>query len=588
MHQLAEVKPISTQYTKYTASRFDQGFTVSHYAGKVEYRTSGWIDSNRDPLSESVSSLLASSTIPYIASLFTDELETDSNPTGEVSSRSARVRRGAFRTVGQRHKERLAALMTQLRQTQPHFVRCIVPNTSKSPLLLDAPLVLDQLRCNGVLEGIRIARLGYPNRLPFSDFRRRFEIITPGVIPKGLFIEGAEASTKMLRVLELDPRSFKVGLTKVFFKAGILAELEERRDDELSAILSKVQASCRGFMARRQANKILNRAAAVRTIQRNARIYIALRNWPWWPLYQKIRPLLAAARNDDAMRRQEEELVASRELAEAAALERKKLELAQIELEAEKVRIEKDLENERATTRLREELLLKSKAREAELEEDCQLMQEDMATLDDQLNRAMSSISESEDRIQDLNAAFANSNRLLATLEAEQVAWKLREATLASQTSVKTEEWEKMLVERDQGIKDSSSLRRDLVELKQDSEREKERLSTSISALERRLAGETKDSTETRSKLLSVETELKSMKEDLSRISKERRDLESEIKLAKAEILRGHSGKSYFILNLLLHLDLFVLNLRSSQVCSRTRCCRFESSRFTISTKFDI
>ena len=116
--------------------------------------------------------------------------------------------------------------MAQLQATQPHFVRCIVPNANKRPGRVDVPLVLDQFRCNGVLEGIRIARLGYPNLLPFVEFRQRYEVLTPGIIPKG-YMDGREACRRMVGALELDEALFKIGMLKVFFKAGVQAELEE-------------------------------------------------------------------------------------------------------------------------------------------------------------------------------------------------------------------------------------------------------------------------------------------------------------------------------------------------------------------------
>jgi myosin protein heavy chain len=197
------------------------------------------------------------------------------------------LKRGAFRTVAQRHREQLSSLMAQLHATQPHFVRCIVPNSLKKAGRIDVPLVLDQLRCNGVLEGIRIARLGYPNRLPFVEFRQRYEVLTPGIIPRG-YMDGRKACLRMVDALELDKSNYKVGTSKIFFKAGVLAELEERRDALLFEIFSRLQAAARMWTARRQMKKILNRAIAVRTIQRNARIYGELREWPWWQLYTKV------------------------------------------------------------------------------------------------------------------------------------------------------------------------------------------------------------------------------------------------------------------------------------------------------------
>lgn len=280
--------PGETQHpgkAKYEPNRFDQGFAVQHYAGRVEYRTEGWLEKNKDPLNDNLTRVLATSSERYIASLFSEFAEGG----GTDGPRKRILKKGAFRTVGQRHKEQLNNLMSQLQATQPHFVRCIVPNPNKRPGRVDVPLVLDQLRCNGVLEGIRIARLGYPNRLPFVEFRYRYEILTPGIIPRG-YMDGRKACLRMVDALELDRATFKIGTSKIFFKAGLLAELEERRDAVLFDIFSRIQAVARMWTARRQMKKILNRAVAIRTIQRNARLYGELKEWPWWQLYTKVQP----------------------------------------------------------------------------------------------------------------------------------------------------------------------------------------------------------------------------------------------------------------------------------------------------------
>ena len=270
--------------TKYASARFEQGFTVQHYAGKVEYRTDGWLEKNKDPLNDNLTRVLAASTERYVSGLFAEFSEGGGG--GIDGSRKRILKKGAFRTVGQRHKEQLNNLMTQLQATQPHFVRCIVPNPYKRPGRVDVPLVLDQLRCNGVLEGIRIARLGYPNRLPFVEFRYRYEILTPGIIPRG-YMDGRKACLRMVDALELDRATFKIGTSKIFFKAGVLAELEERRDGVVFDIFTRFQAAARMRTARRQMKKILHRAEAIRTIQKNARMYGELKEWPWWQLYTK-------------------------------------------------------------------------------------------------------------------------------------------------------------------------------------------------------------------------------------------------------------------------------------------------------------
>lgn len=366
---------IAQSTSKYAPARFDMGFTITHYAGKVEYRTDGWLDKNRDPLNANITSVLANSSVEYIASLFEEYRDED---IGDVDQRNGnpkrRTKKGAFRTVAQRHKEHLKSLMSQLQDTQPHFVRCIVPNNKKKAGQVDVPLVLDQLRCNGVLEGIRIARLGYPNRLPFVEFKQRYEVLTPGIIPKG-YMDGRKASQRITEALELDSAVFRIGLNKIFFKSGILAELEEKRDELLYDIFARLQAGCRKFVCMRRVRKQLNRDAAIRTIQRNARIYLELKSWPWWPLYTKVRPLLAATRTDEALKRKEAELLLVQERAIRDQQEKEKLGQLKQALEAERKKIQDTLDNERAANADKDDLLARLKQRQTSLEEEVATMQ---------------------------------------------------------------------------------------------------------------------------------------------------------------------------------------------------------------------
>ncbi|CAG8656831.1 3712_t:CDS:2, partial [Cetraspora pellucida] len=281
---------------KYQVPRFQQGFILQHYAAKVEYKTSGWLDKNKDPLNENITKLLARSSNQYIASLFSDYL-------GDITDndKKNRVKRGVFRTVGRHHKEQLHSLMQQLYSTHPHFVRCIVPNEEKYPGKIDVPLVLDQLRCNGVLEGIRICRAGFPNRLSFNEFRRRYEILTSGIIPKG-FIDNKVAAEKLLDAFKLDTSQYRIGSSKIFFRAGVLAELEEIRDTKLSQLFSDFQAHCRGWLARKAHVKRNERLRAALIIQKNIRALNSLKANPWWKLFLKIRPTLNCTKVDELQR----------------------------------------------------------------------------------------------------------------------------------------------------------------------------------------------------------------------------------------------------------------------------------------------
>uniref|UniRef100_A0A8C2SHD2 Myosin motor domain-containing protein n=1 Tax=Capra hircus TaxID=9925 RepID=A0A8C2SHD2_CAPHI len=266
-------------------------FSVLHYAGKVDYKANEWLMKNMDPLNDNVATLLHQSTDRLTAEIWKDVegivgLEQVSSlgdgPPG------GRPRRGMFRTVGQLYKESLSRLMATLSNTNPSFVRCIIPNHEKRAGKLDPRLVLDQLRCNGVLEGIRICRQGFPNRILFQEFRQRYEILTPNAIPKG-FMDGKQACEKMIQALELDPNLYRVGQSKIFFRAGVLAQLEEERDLKVTDIIVSFQAAARGYLARKAFQKRQQQQSALRVMQRNCAAYLKLRHWQWWRLFIKVR-----------------------------------------------------------------------------------------------------------------------------------------------------------------------------------------------------------------------------------------------------------------------------------------------------------
>merc|ERR1719228_1534227 len=280
-------------HPKFVKSDFksDADFSILHYAGQVNYSAAKWLMKNMDPLNENIVQYLQASQDPFVCHIWKDAEIVGMAQQQMSDTQFGRVtKRGMFRTVSQLYKEQLSKLMVTLRNTNPNFVRCIIPNHEKKAGKINAPLVLDQLRCNGVLEGIRICRQGFPNRIPFQEFRQRYELLTPNVIPKG-FMDGKKACEKMIEALELDPGLFRIGQSKIFFRAGVLAHLEEERDLRITDLVVKFQAYCRGLLARRNYRKRVQQLNAIRILQRNCAAYLKLRNWQWWRLYTKVKPL---------------------------------------------------------------------------------------------------------------------------------------------------------------------------------------------------------------------------------------------------------------------------------------------------------
>uniref|UniRef100_A0A8C3AF38 Myosin, heavy chain 14, non-muscle n=1 Tax=Cyclopterus lumpus TaxID=8103 RepID=A0A8C3AF38_CYCLU len=316
--------------------RGEADFSIIHYAGKVDYKAHNWLVKNMDPLNDNVASLVHQSSDHFVSELWKEDIQTlprvyffdsfatlqtnvdrivglDQVSSGENSgpvnfgASGLKTKKGMFRTVGQLYKESLTKLMATLRNTNPNFLRCIIPNHEKRAGKLSPNLVLDQLRCNGVLEGIRICRQGFPNRIPFQEFRQRYEILTPNAIPR-TFMDGKQASELMIRALELDHNLFRVGQSKVFFRAGVLAHLEEERDLKITDTIIRFQSASRGYLARKSFIKKQQQLSALRVMQRNCSAYLKLRNWQWWRLFTKVKPLLQVTRQDEEIQVRESEL----------------------------------------------------------------------------------------------------------------------------------------------------------------------------------------------------------------------------------------------------------------------------------------
>ncbi|WFD23260.1 class II myosin [Malassezia equina] len=378
-----------TTTSKFLPSRQVKRFVVRHYAANVEYSTDAWLDKNRDPLNDNVTRVLAGAEATFVASLFAEAVAP------EETSAVPRSRRGAFRTVGQRHKEQLASLMAQLDSTQPHFVRCIVPNTEKRPGRMDLPLVLEQLRCNGVLEGIRIARLGYPNRLLFADFVNRYALLAPDA-QLSQAMDHRVMSSHIAKSMGIDATVYKIGLTKIFFKAGVLAELEEQRDACLHDLFTRFQAAARRCSAQRLARKRLRRNAAMQTLRASAQAYKALDSSPWWRLYMRLQPLLSATQDDEEAKRHELEMAMARERAARDELEKTRLAELEAKLRQSCALLEEQLDDARTqqaslgdTLRATEERLTLAEAQIAEAHAERDEGQRELQALQQQLDESV-------------------------------------------------------------------------------------------------------------------------------------------------------------------------------------------------------
>ncbi|XP_015677713.1 myosin-7-like [Protobothrops mucrosquamatus] len=441
-------------------------FALMHYAGTVDYNIIGWLQKNKDPLNETVVGLYQKSALKLLANLFANYAGADA-PLETTKGKGMHKKKGSsFQTVSALHRENLNKLMTNLRSTHPHFVRCIIPNETKTPGMIDNPLVMHQLRCNGVLEGIRICRKGFPNRILYGDFRQRYRILNPAAIPEGHFIDSRKGAEKLLGSLDIDHTQYKFGHTKVFFKAGLLGLLEEMRDERLSRIITRIQAQSRGVLARIEFRKIMERKESLLVIQYNIRAFMVVKNWPWMKLYFKIKPLLKSAETEKELVAMKDELAKLREALEKSEARRKELEEKMVSLLQEKndlqlqVQAEQDNLNdaeERCDQLIKNKIQLEAKVKEIterledeeemnaeltakkrKLEDECTELKKDIDDLELTLAKVEKEKHATENKVKNLTEEMAGLDEIIIKLTKEKKA--LQEAHQQALDDLQAEE----------------------------------------------------------------------------------------------------------------------------------------------------
>ncbi|XP_021814771.1 myosin-9 isoform X4 [Prunus avium] len=259
-------------------------FTIVHYAGEVQYQSDQFLDKNKDYIVPEHRDLLSASKCSFVAGLFPSLTEE--------AAKSSK-----FSSISSRFKLQLQHLMETLNATEPHYIRCIKPNNVLKPAIFENINVVQQLHSGGVLEAVRIKCAGYPTYRSFFEFLTRFRILAPEVL-KMDFPEN-EACEKILEKMGL--KGYQIGKTKVFLRAGQMAELDAKRalmlGDSAKVIQRRgrthitrrkyvsiqeasicVQSFCRGELVRKL-YKLKKRVNAVVKIQKTARKRLARKDY---------------------------------------------------------------------------------------------------------------------------------------------------------------------------------------------------------------------------------------------------------------------------------------------------------------------
>ncbi|KAK3000828.1 hypothetical protein RJ639_022262, partial [Escallonia herrerae] len=280
------------RFVKPKLSRTD--FTISHYAGEVQYMSDQFLDKNKDYVVPEHQDLLGASKCSFVAGLFP--------PIPEETTKSSK-----FSSIGSRFKLQLQQLMETLNATEPHYIRCVKPNNLLKPAIFENVNIMQQLRCGvstldhngfivlgfprlGVLEAIRISCAGYPTRRPFFEFINRFGLLATEAL-EGNYDEKV-ACKKILEKKGL--KGFQIGKTKVFLRAGQMAELDARRAEVLSNAAKTIQRRIRTHIARKQFVALRKATILVQAL---------CRGWLACKLFERMKREAAAVKIETNIRR---------------------------------------------------------------------------------------------------------------------------------------------------------------------------------------------------------------------------------------------------------------------------------------------
>nr|XP_043626782.1 myosin-14-like isoform X1 [Erigeron canadensis] len=229
-------------------------FTVCHYAGDVTYQSEYFLDKNKDYVVAEHEALLKASKCSFVSSLFPTTVE-DAN-----SNKSSK----SFSSIGSKFKQQLQQLLETLSHTEPHYVRCVKPNNLLKPDIFENQNILQQLRCGGVMEAIRISCAGFPTRKPYHEFVERFKILAPDAVKK--CDDDIKCTVLLLEKAKL--KGYQIGKTKLFLRAGQMAELDAYRAEVLGRSATKIQAKYLSHAANKKFILLQKSAIPIQTVVR--------------------------------------------------------------------------------------------------------------------------------------------------------------------------------------------------------------------------------------------------------------------------------------------------------------------------------
>merc|ERR1711988_1203198 len=503
-------------------------FAVIHYAGTVSYNVTAWLEKNKDPVNDTVVDVLKRSANNLLVHLWKDH-PGQSNPPEEDKGKKKKKGGGA-KTVSSVYLVQLGELMSTLHATEPHFIRCIVPNTHKQPLVVETELIMHQLTCNGVLEGIRVCMLGFPNRMLYPDFKSRYAILAAKEIASSS--DNKVSVRALMEKIQFPAEKYQLGHTKVFFRAGALAGLEEVRDNIVLKLVRWLQGQCYGYIRRKVYSIKYDQRELMKVIQRNFRKFQTLRSWGWFIIIQKTRPLIGQINLEEELRILEQKC----QDAYGAYLDQvgtaKKLELDNVAIEEERKTLLKQLEQEQGNMSQYTESQAQASAAKADLEVQIQAAGEALIKKEQQRQMATQDKRDLEQGNVGIKKDIEDLGLVIQKLEQEKTNRDHTMRSLNDEITNQDEVVNKLNKEKKQASENNGKANEDLVAAQEKVDhlnKIKQKLESTLDELNDSLAREKRAKGDIEKQRRKVEGDLRVSQEVVSDLERTKKELENSI-----------------------------------------------------------
>lgn len=255
---------------RFAKVKLDQSsFIVNHFAGSVQYKIDGFLEKNKDQLSNDAISFILSTKVEDMRAIFNSYIEKKAAAnTGKAGSKMRQ------KTISTQFTGQLDSLMKKISATSPHFIRCIKPSPECKPNHFDRMTVDSQLRCSGMLQVVQVSRAGYPVRFPHAELFHSFKyLLTPAEVKKA--VEMSDKRKQCEFVLDIlvkrymtakppEEGSLAVGKTMIFMKNSPFEQVSVAMQGKRNASCIVIQAYARRNI---QLRKYREAVAHIKTFQ---------------------------------------------------------------------------------------------------------------------------------------------------------------------------------------------------------------------------------------------------------------------------------------------------------------------------------